>query len=257
MKKFARVTIVLTLVLIFSMALAAPAFAGTADSTYYYTGILTTTEKYAVTGKATGTVIVMYPTNNKYYVGSAAEQLVIDGTVSIVCVPGVGSSSIGAAAMAKQIAKAKNVPVAAITAGLGDTTSYYYGTEGYFIGRTNNVAGTYYSNLASAKLIDLYEAGARPTMLVGHSKGNMDIANALFYLYNNGDMSLYNGVVFKTFGCGVYAPAGVNLYQYIGTLDSLGYTNTVNWSNMTYVYGRYHTLNKAYLYTYMPIQNYV
>lgn len=257
MKKFAKRLGALALVLILTLALAVPAFAGVAENTYYYVSNLSTREKNAVRYLNTGTVIVMYPTSNKYYTGSAAETLIKNGTVSIICVPGVGSSGVGAASMARQIAKAKNKPVAAIVAGQGDGTSVYYGTEGYFVGRSNNVLGTYYPNLASAKLISLYEAGAKPAMLVGHSKGNMDIANALFYLYNNNKKALYNGVTFKTFGCGVNVPSGVTLKQYIGTLDTLGYANTVSYANMTYVYGRYHTLNKTYLWTYMPIEQYV
>ena len=85
----------------------------------------------------------------------------------------------------------------------------------------------------------------------------MDIANALFGLYSTGRKSLYNGVKFYTFGCGVNVPAGVTLKQYIGTCDSLGYLNTVSWSNMTYVYGKYHTLNPVYAATYMPIAKYL
>ena len=53
-------------------------------------------------------------------------------------------------------------------------------------------------------------------------------------------------------------PAGLGSFQqYIGTLDTLGYANTVSWSNMTYVFGRYHTTNPFYAFTYMPIQNYL
>ncbi len=232
--------------------------AGVADNTYYATGLLTPTEQVGVTGKAIGTVIVMSPTNNEYYIGADAEEMVINGEVNIVCIPGVGSSSIGAAAMAKQIAKAKNQKVAAITVGLGDGTIYTEGVQGYFIGRTYNVSRIYYPEIASAKLIELYQNGARPSMLVGHSKGNMDIANALFGMYNMGNQSWYQGVTFKTFGCGVNVPDGVGTFeQYIGTLDTLGYANTVSWSNMNYAYGRYHTLNPVYALTYMPIQNYL
>ena len=252
-KRLSAVLVLILAVVLLSVSVAA----GVSDSTYYATGLLTSTEKRAVTGKAIGTVIVMSPTNNKYYIGSTAESMVKSGQVKIVCIPGVGSSSIGAAAMAKQIAKDQNQMVAAITVGLGDTTTYTEGVQGYFIGRTSNVARTYYYETASAKLISLYKAGARPTMLVGHSKGNMDIANALFGLYNTGYKSLYNGVKFYTFGCGVNVPSGVTLKQYIGTADSLGYINTVSWKNMTYVYGKYHTLNPAYALTYMPIAKYL
>lgn len=258
MKKTFKRVVVIALAVMLLMSVVAPAFAaGVTESMYYQISNLTSKEKSALKGLKVGTVIVMYPKNNKYYSGSAAEELVTNGTVKIICMPGVGSSSLSAAAMARQIAKAKNQPVAAITVGLGDASVMYESVQGYFVGRANNVAGTTYTDTASSKLVKLYKNGARPTLLVGHSKGNMDIANALFKMYNDGHKSWYKGVTFKTFGCGVNVPSGVTLKQYIGTLDSLGYLNTVSWKNMTYVAGRYHTLNPAYAATYMPIQKYV
>lgn len=240
------------------MILPASAAAGVADTTYYNTGVLTQTEISGTSGLAKGEVIVMTPTSNVYYTGTEAWNRVVDGSVQIVCIPGVGSSSVGAAAFAKHIASIKGQSVAAIVVGYGDGSIYTEGTEGYFIGRPSNVAGIWYEEPASRTLVDLYAAGARPSLLVGHSKGNMDIANALFKMSNDGHASWYKDVTFKTFGCGVNVPLGVGTFQqYIGTLDSLGYTNTVNWQSMTYVYGRYHTTNPFYAATYMPIQNYL
>ena len=226
----------------------------TADDTYYNTGLLTSTEISNVTMLPVGTVIVMSPTDNQMYVGVEAENLIINGTVKTISMPGVGSSSIGSAAFAKHIATERNEYVAGITVGLGDDTAYTEGIEGYFIGRPSNVAGVYYTEPASAKLVNLYARGARPTLLVGHSKGNMDLANALYKMYNDGNRSWYEGVRFITFGCGVYVPAGVGTFnQYVGSFDSLGISNTVNFWNLTYVYGRYHTTNPYYSWTYMPI----
>lgn len=236
------------------------AFAGYADVTYYNTGCLTAYESSSVLALAfeKGDVIVMTPEDDVFYVGEDAEQMIIEGDVDIITIVGVGSSAVGTAAFAKHVAIIKDEPVAGIVVGYGDGTIYTEGPQGYFIGRPSNIAGVYYTEPASQKLVDLYEAGARPSLLIGHSKGNMDVANALFKMYNEGHQSWYSGVAVKTFGCGVYVPSGVGSFnQYIGTLDSLGYSNTVNWSNMTYVYGRYHTTNPYYALTYMPIQNYL
>jgi len=257
-KRTLKRVLTLSLSLMLVIALTIPAFAGVADTTYYNTGALTYAETSGTSGLAKGTVIVMYPTNNKFYVGTEAEWLVVSGEVDIVCIPGVGSSSTGTAAFAKHIAKIKNQPVAGIVVGYGDASIYTEGTQGYFIGRTSNMAGTCYVEPASRALIDLFEAGARPSLLVGHSKGNMDIANALYRLYYDGNAAWYGNTTFKTFGCGVNVPPGLGGFrQYIGTLDTLGYTNTVSWSNMTYVYGKYHTTNPYYVFTYLPIQNYL
>ena len=261
MKKIIKKIFVLALVVMMVASIAAPASAASAgyyDKLYYNTSNLTTKETNAVANLAVGTVVVMYPTNNKYYIGTEAENLVINGTVSIVCMPGTGSSSIAAASLARQIAKAKNKPVAAIVTGYGTMSVMYESMQCYFVGRTNNMAGTTFTDNASSKLVTLYSKGARPSLLVGHSKGNFDIANALYMMYNAGNKSWYNGVTFKTFGAGVNVPSGVTLKQYIGALDTLGIYNTVSTKNVTYVAGRYHTLNATtYPWTYMPIQKYV
>ena len=257
-KSIHRIGTILLIVLL-AAVMVLPAFAaGTTESTYYNVGCLTPTEELALVGLDKGTVIVMYPTDNTFYYGSEAEALIISGEVKIISIAGVGTGSVGTAAFAKHIALIKNQPVAGIVVGYGDGTVYTEGTQGYYIGRPSNVAGVYYAEPASQKVVDLYEAGARPELLVGHSKGNMDMANALFKMYNEGHQSWYSGVTFKTFGCGVNVPAGLGSFQqYIGTLDSLGYTNIVSWANMTYVVGRYHTTNPFYAATYMPIENYL
>ena len=240
------------------ITLPANAAAGMADTTYYNVGILTQAEINGTSGLSKGEVIVMSPTDNLYYTGADAWNQIVNGSVQIICIPGVGSSSVGAAAFAKHIASVKKQSVAAIVVGYGDGSVYTEGPEGYFIGRPSNVAGIWYEEPASRTLVELYAAGARPAMLVGHSKGNMDIANALFKMSNDGHGNWYKGVTFKTFGCGVNVPPGVGVFQqYIGTLDTVGYANTVGWKNMTYVYGRYHTINPVFAMTYMPIQNYL
>lgn len=258
LKKYRKRLSAILLAAALAAALTLPAFAGTADATYYNVGCLTQSEIAGTAGLDKGDVIVMYPTDNCFYIRGAAEDLVVSGEVSIVCIPGVGSSFTGAAAFAKHIAMIKNQPAAAIVVGYGDGSIYTEGPQGYYIGRPSNAAGVYYEEPASQKLADLYAAGARPELLVGHSKGNMDMANALFKMYHEGHQSWYQGVTFKTFGCGVNVPPGLGSFsQYIGTLDSVGYLNTVSWSSMTYVYGRYHTTNPFYAATYMPIQNYL
>ncbi len=248
----------LTIVLSLICFSAVTSTAGSADYTYYNMGALSSSELTSTYLLTKGTVIVMYPDKQTVVTGSDAEQLVIENKVDAVVIAGVGSSSQGTAAFAKHVAKAINKPVAGIVSGYGDGSIYTEGTQGYFIGRSSNIAGTYYTEPASEKLANLYESGARPTKLIGHSKGNMDVANALYKLYNADKGDLYSGVNVITFGCGVYVPTGVgSLSQYLGSLDTLGKTNTVSYNNLTWVSGRYHTTNPYYAYTYMPVENYV
>lgn len=234
------------------------AWAGTGDELYYNVGILTETESIQVKALAKGTVIVMSPEDNEVYIGDIAEEMIINGQIKTISVPGVGSSSIGAAAFAKHIATIRNEYVAGITTGYGDYSIGSEGYQGYFIGRPSNVMGTYYVEPSSDKLADLYDRGARPDLLVGHSKGNMDIANALFKMKIQGRSYQFSGVDFTTFGCGVNIPTGVGTFkQYLGNLDSLGTMNTVSYKNLSYVIGKYHTTNPYYVSTYMPIELYL
>lgn len=205
-----------------------------------------------------GEVIISNPFNDKTIIGKQAEHMILNGKVTTIVIDGVGTDAQDTCALAKQVATARNEMVAGIVSGYGETTLVYEGPKGYFISRSCNVARTYYYDLASEKLVKLYKKGAKPKLLIGHSKGNMDIANALFKLYNEGNKNLYEGVEVKTFGCGVYFPEGVkNLEQYIGSLDTLGITNTVNYSDIHWVWGRYHTVNPLYFCINMPIEWYV
>lgn len=258
MRKSKLRLIMVLVIMIGLVVLPTVAQAGSADYTYYNMGGLSTSEKTATYFLSKGTVVVMSPNSRTVVKGTAAENLVKSNQVKIVVIAGVGSSSQGTAALAKHVATATGVRVAGIVSGYGDNSIYTEGVQGYFIGRDANTNGTYYTEPASAKLAALYVGGARPQKLIGHSKGNMDVANALFKLNNEGRRSMYQGVKVITFGCGVYVPPGVgSLKQYLGSFDSLGKANTVSYNNLTYLYGRYHTTNPLYYWTYMPIQNYV
>ncbi len=194
-----------------------------------------------------GTVIVVRPgTSWSLDKGTTAENMVKNNQVRTIVMAGVGSSSRGTAAMAKLIANSLNQPVAGIVTGWGDYSTTSTGMEGYFVGRPNNEAGTYYDNVASAKLVALYNAGARPVRVIGHSKGAMDSANAFFRMNQLNRNSQLNQTKFITFGMGVFVPSGLNSFvQYIGGSDSLGQHNMVNDNPMIVVPGRGHSLNPA------------
>ena len=192
-----------------------------------------------------GTVVVVQPgTAWSIDKGSTAERMVMDNEVRTIVLAGVGSSSRGTAALAKLVANELNEPVAGIVTGYGDISTSSEGVEGYFVGRSNNEDGTYYDNDASYKLALLLYNGARPTRIIGHSKGAMDAANALYLLDQVGCAYSYSQTTFTTFGMGVFVPSGLAGHvQYIGTADTLGSINTVNESPMTYVQDKGHSLN--------------
>lgn len=194
-----------------------------------------------------GTVIVVQPgTSWSIDRGTTAENMVRNNQVRTIVMAGVGSSSRGTAALAKLVANEIGQPVAGIVTGWGDYTTATEGMEGYFTGREHNQSGTYYNNTASAKMVSLLSNGARPTRIIGHSKGAMDTANALFRLNQLGRSNTYSQATYITFGMGVFVPPGLNNFrQYIGSADSLGSTNTVNTNPMITVSGRGHSLSPA------------
>lgn len=224
------------------------------ESNMYSLYLLNPYETTVTYNLAPGTAIVMHPNSNRIvYTYLLAESMIKANSVRTIVMPGVGSSSSGAAALAKQVANQLNEPVAAIVTGWGDSSTWYYGTQGYYIGRDYNESGSYYFNAASEKLASLYEGGARPYRLVGHSKGSMDIANGLFKLRNENKSSLYSDATFISLGIGVNSPSGLANYKgFIGSADSLGALNTTNTNNLTVINGKGHYINALYL-NYLPV----
>ncbi len=80
---------------------------------------------------------------------------------------------------------------------------------------------------ASDSLISLLEAGARPRFLVGHSKGAMDLANALLKLEEQDRLGLARDAAVVSLGMPVLLPGGVPGRHYLGSADALGKLNAV------------------------------
>ncbi len=247
MKKIVQILLVIALVVGAAQSVSATSYA---ESMYYPLWKLSTYEYWSASYLSPGTVIVVRPgyswSVTKY---SSAERMVTSNSVRTIVLPGVGSSSRGAAAMAKLVANELGQSVAAVVTGRGDWTTMTEGLEGYWIGRSSNLLQTYYSNSASYKLYSMYRNGARPYRLIGHSKGSFDAINALFRLKNEGRSSYFSQTTFISFGLGLFVPAGLHgNRQYEGTLDTLGATNNTTIRYITPVIGSGHSLN-----TLMPI----
>lgn len=137
--------------------------------------------------------------------------------VKALAVAGVGSSALGAAAFARNIADALEGPVAAIVSGYGLSDAMTEALGGFFwFGTLNSVRHTFegfdritklftqsepsipeskreseWTRLSkdTATLIDLLsDARFKTPYLVGHSKGNLVISEALYTLENRGDL---------------------------------------------------------------------
>ncbi len=180
-----------------------------------------------------------------------------------VAVPGVGSSPLGSAALARQVADVIGRPVAGIIAGQGlaDLCSEALGGWFYFGTRNRVLSALRYWRAALGTNADeramalkkkwnlmsptgaedepdvntvlniMLRQGDKLRLLVGHSKGAMVVQNACLYFEREqppGSNDLgYVHIV--TFGCGIALPAGTRftrVSQYVGSIDILGWVNT-------------------------------
>jgi len=230
------------------------------DHVYYDVGLVNTTDRYAVAGStgglyatydwlSRGSVIVAKPNQSGVTKGSTAENMVVTNQVKVIVITGVGSSPVGTLAMAKQAANILGVPVAGIVSGAGGWEIGYDAMIGMVNGNTNRwnsfASGAYVPNiLSSEKLYSLYSRGARPKLIIGHSKGVWDYINALWKMKNLGNSAWYSGTKFVAFGMNGIVPAGVTWRAYIGTKDMLGTLNKDSNTNLEWVSGKKHSLNR-------------
>ncbi len=181
--------------------------------------------------------------------------------VAIATITGVGSSALGSAALAWDISKALKKPVLAIVPGYGVADVVLQGIGGYFgfglhdfLGAksmTQNAIANVFPKTAaigrklSASVPDAKTLHGAPVfrqgsgssdvlhalmkeraspfrILVGHSKGALQIGNALRSL----DPDRTYGVRVVTLGCPIAEDApGVEYHQYLGLFDALGQAN--------------------------------
>jgi len=197
--------------------------------------------------------------------------------VDIVAMAGVGSSALGTAALAANVADALGKPVAGIVSGYGVADAITEGLVGWFVLRPYNQLRQFVDGWLSLfePLIAAVSADTQPNgdpqrlvayvrglpetdtleallceprilvaTLVGHSKGNLGIAAALDNLpsMRRGEVCPKLSVV--TLGALVQLPAALrDARQFIGMLDGFGFLNSVLPQMSTLVPWATHTLN--------------
>lgn len=178
-------------------------------------------------------------------------------SVHTVTISGVGSSALGSAALARDVADAVGAPVAAVVAGYGATDVVTEGLGGYFLfGAANRLR--YLLDLWGIK-VPVVPPGAPDeisdadvlahwnpdvaalaalladqrlsfTLLVGHSKGNLVISEALNSLqvhHSDALRRLEHAANIVTLSAIVEMPGRVWTYDVIGMADALGAINSV------------------------------
>lgn len=209
-----------------------------------------------------------------------------DAAVDAIVVAGVGSSAIGTAALARDVADHLRRPVAGIVSGFGMADALTEALGGWFVlGATNALrhvlaraldanglkdhvrdaashrdmnrrfesAGLdrdrfiYGSPDSTMLLYLLLELGSRIKLLVGHSKGNYSIENALqgwLEAHRKTRTPISPNLCIVTLGAVLrFPPEFANVHQFIGGVDGFGMINSRPLVEHVRVSGAWHSLN--------------
>ncbi|HOK46619.1 MAG TPA: hypothetical protein PLA43_02840 [Bryobacteraceae bacterium] len=279
-----------------STIVAARAANSILDTVFYDVKALTDAERRLLSKHLVpeGAVLVVYPSGDKRRIRALeAERFVFEqlseriDPVNAVVVGGVGSSAIGTAAFARNVADYLGKPVAGIVSGYGLADVVTEGLGGWFVLGARNALremsarlldlyglkdhvrdpGSHaamksllasagkrqekflYGSPDSATLLFLLQAmGRRIELLVGHSKGNYSIENALegwISELRNGCMQVPPRLRIITLGAVIWFPPEFsNLHQFIGQIDYFGMLNSRIFVKRICVPGAWHSLNR-------------
>jgi hypothetical protein len=203
-----------------------------------------------------GTILVVDPQRPPFVTPFKTVAAFLAGLADLpalrsLTITGVGSSALGSAAFAWNVADALHQPVAAIVPGYGLADLVPQGLGGWCFGLHDWLRQTWQSALlalapeaarigrhfaADALGDDAFQRGSpesdilhkllrsteRITELYGHSKGALCIEDALRSLPSGRAGALH----VTTFGCVIGEDSGADYHQVLGTLDTLGQLNS-------------------------------
>ena len=265
-------------------------FNSSLDTVFYDVGALSLQERarLAAYTRPEGSVLIVFPADAGETIRTLTpadfvrEQLTgASDAVATVAIAGVGSSAIGTAAFARDVADYLGAPVAGIVSGLGLADVVSEALGGWFVFGARNALREMVARFLDASALedhvrdpdthsDLKAHVARPDtpnerflygspdsttllyllsklgdklrLLIGHSKGNYSIENAL-----EGWSGPPNGHLdIVTLGAVIWFPPAVaNLQQFIGDVDYFGMLNSRIFVQRIGVPGAWHSLNTA------------
>jgi hypothetical protein len=238
------------------------------DNVFYDTGNLAATEKAELFAQAAecdeGGMLLVAPVERNQpieYFSLSHDLLQAHPQIDTVTLPGVGSSLIGTASLARQVANATGRPAVGIVAGYGTADVISEALGGWFVfGIRNRVRALIadwrrqvtgepadrsdvqletYRIKSTTFLVDEPESNTllnimlrqapRLRLIVGHSKGSLNIHNVLHAFVKETPLTRadYQDIAIVTLGCGVALPEAFrNVHQYVGSWDLLGKLNT-------------------------------
>jgi hypothetical protein len=194
--------------------------------------------------------------------------------VGAISVAGVGSSAVGAAGLARDVADATGLPVAAVVSGSGALDVVWQGMGGWMFLREDNQLEFFLEKTRNAFLaagmvpgfvpwIDSWDSiGSGPDTVtlksllrkdrlkklkwvVGHSKGNLVISSAISELVlEEGLMDMKDVDLVLLSAVTALPPDVGRQHQYLGALDVLGMVNSRLAVPYESVPGATHTLNR-------------
>jgi hypothetical protein len=178
--------------------------------------------------------------------------------IRAIVVAGVGSSVLGTAALARNVADTYNFDVAGIVTGYGGSDLITEALGGWFVFGALDRAGLRFDNERIAKTPDvatlvniLLNDPSQLELLVGHSKGSLLIDFVLqWFLDELQDVpdshyeNLFNRLNIVTLGAVVSLPERfTNVRQFMGELDDFGEANSHQGVRYKKVPGAWHHLN--------------
>jgi len=231
------------------------------DRWFYNIGVLTAEEQRAVLGfpPSEGAALLVSPA----LAGRPIDYFPRRGFAKLktaefagIAVAGVGSSALGTAALARQLADVLGQPVLGVISGRGMADLVSEALGGWFVFRTENMVGEVFDiwRRMGASLPSFRGAGAearegvfgdspdsnsllallnqfpdKVRFVVGHSRGNLVIANALrgLLLKRPVEAARLSGLEILTLGAAVGFPSGFDkLFQVVGGADAFGGMNS-------------------------------
>lgn len=228
------------------------------DYVFYDLGVLSADEgaSLAPTYAAEGAILVVGPSAQpslRIWPDFETFRETGPGDVRTLAVAGVGSSALGAAAFARNIADATGAPVMAVVSGYGLSDLLTEALGGFFLfGYVNSLrhmfepldtlmrpglpslAGSSVSTIRRSldvkTIMALFESGYPCDLLIGHSKGNLVLSEALYALKARrpGELSaLADRADIVTVSARIAMPVAFrSVVDVMGALDGFGAMNS-------------------------------
>jgi hypothetical protein len=267
------------------------------DTVFYDVGALTTPERAGLSAyvSAEGSVLVVHPRHVARPIRVLTPAAFVDEQlqetsepVTTVAIAGVGSSALGTAALARNVADWLGAPVAGIVSGYGLADVVAEALGGWFVFGAKNALREMVARLLDASWLKdhvrdpeshedmkaelrsldtaqdrflygspdsttmlylLLKLGGRLRLLVGHSKGNYSIENALegwVSSWPSQAMAEPFNLRIVTLGAVIWFPSEcVDLHQFLGRVDYFGMLNSRIFVQRIAVPGVWHSLNRA------------